>query len=182
MKLNIILDSRRIEKYHPLMDQLEKQGITDFELWPCVIDKEVVTSINLSHKMIVRDALEKGLEEVIIAEDDLFFPAPDGWEYFLKNKPNSYDLYLSGTYIVTEPLEHICGFHLYMVHSRFYEKFLAVPDNKHIDTEMNNAEGEFRFCYPFAALQRPGFSANNMTIVNYNGVLKDSDVYGGLPQ
>ena len=57
MKLNIILDARRVEKYHPLMEELERQGIIDFELWPCIVEPKVVTSINLSHKMIVRDAM-----------------------------------------------------------------------------------------------------------------------------
>jgi len=64
MKLNIILDARRVEKYHPLMEELERQGISDFELWPCIIEPKVIVSINLSHKMIVRDAMEKGLPEV----------------------------------------------------------------------------------------------------------------------
>jgi hypothetical protein len=36
-------------------------------------------------------------------------------------------------------------------------------------------------CYPFAALQRKGFSANNMKEVDYNTLLQDIDVYGGLP-
>ena len=93
-KLNIIYDARRHEKYHPLMYELERQGITDFEIWPCIMLPDVVQSINASHKMIVRDAKDKGLEEVFIAEDDLFFPAKDGWEYFLKNKPKLLNILL----------------------------------------------------------------------------------------
>lgn len=164
------------------MDELERQEITDFELWPCIIEPNVVKSINLSHKMIVREAQEKGLKEVCIAEDDVMFSAKDGWKYFLDNKPEIYDLYLSATYIVTTPLKHICGFHLYCVHEKFYEKFLSVPDESHIDTVMDSVGGDFVFCYPFAALQRAGFSSNNKKIVNYNAVLKDEDVYGGLPK
>lgn len=179
MKLNIILDSRRIEKYHPLMNELEEQGIEDFELWPCLMFDSIVESINASHKMIVRDAQERGLKEVCIAEDDLMFPAKDGWKYFLDNKPEDYDLYLAATYVVTKPLKHICGFHLYCVHEKFYEKFLSVPDESHIDTVMDSVKGDFVFCYPFAALQRPGFSANNKSVVNYNLILKKEDIYGG---
>ncbi len=183
-KLNVILDARRVEKYHPLMEELERQGITDFELWPCIVEPKVVTSINLSHKMIVRDAMEKGLPEVLIAEDDVYFPAPDGWQYFLMNRPDpsEYDLYLAATYIPTEPPKHVCGFHLYSVSSKFYERFLSVPDETHIDTAMDDLKGDYKFCYPFAALQRPGFSANNMMQVNYNSCLQDKDVYGGLPK
>lgn len=159
------------------MDELERHKI-DFQIWECVMLSNVVASINASHKMIVRDAKEKGIEEVAIAEDDLWFPAKDGWEYFLKNKPKEYDLYLSGTYIVTKPLEQICGFHLYIVHSKFYDKFLSMPDEEHIDTAANDLKGDYKFCFPFAALQRAGFSANNSSVVNYNSILKEEDVYG----
>lgn len=182
MKLNIILDSRRVEKYHPLIDELERQKIEEFELWECIMLPDIVSSINISHKMIVMDAQEKGLKEVAIAEDDLFFPAEDGWRYFMKNKPEIFDLYLASTYVITEPLKHICGFHLYVIHSKFYESFLSIPDNVHIDTHMDSLKGDYHFCQPFAALQRPGFSANNKSVVNYNSVLKDNHVYGGLPK
>jgi hypothetical protein len=69
-----------------------------------------------------------------------------------------------------------------MVHEKFYEKFLSVPDDVHIDTSMDELKGNYVFCYPFAALQRAGFSANNRTVVNYNPILKNEDVYGGLPK
>jgi hypothetical protein len=181
-KLNIIFDSRRQEKYEPLMAELATQKITDYEIWPCVMYPNVVASINASHKMIVRDAMERGLREVAIAEDDIFFPANDGWDYYLRNKPDEYDLYLACTYIVPVTNNKVCGFHLYMVHERFYEKFLSVPDEKHIDTAMDDLKGGYVFCYPFAALQRPGFSNNNRAVVNYNKILKPEDVYGEMPQ
>lgn len=179
VKLNIIYDARRHEKYHPLMDELERQGINEFEIWPCIMLPEIVQSINASHKMIVKDAKEKGLEEVFIAEDDLWFPAADGWQYFLKNKPNpfDYDVYLGGSYIPTDPPKHICGFHLYAVSAKYYDTFLSAPDNQHIDTAIDNIGGQFVFCYPFPALQRAGFSANNKMVCNYNATLRDQDIY-----
>ncbi len=140
---------------------------------------DVVFSINASHKMIVRDAMEKGLDEVCIAEDDLMFTKEGAWDYFLKNKPKptDYDLYLAATYVPETPPKLICGFHLYCVSSKFYNQFLSVPDEKHIDTEMNNINGSYVFCYPFPALQRAGFSSNNKCICNYNVVLREQDIY-----
>ena len=179
MKVNIIFDSRRQEKYDPLINELKNQGIANYTIWPCLIYPSVVKSINASHKMIVKNAKDNGEPECVLMEDDCYFPAADGWKYFLDNKPEDYDLYLAATYVVTKPLKHICGFHLYCVHEKFYEKFLSVPDESHIDTVMDSVKGDFVFCYPFAALQRPGFSANNKSVVNYNLILKKEDIYGG---
>lgn len=176
MKINIIYDSRRFEKYEPLIKELEGQK-AEYEIWPCIIQNDVPSSINASHKMIVRMAKEQGLKEVCIGEDDLMFTAKDSWQFFLKNKPDVYDLYLSSTYVLPISNNIVCGFHLYLVSERFYDKFLSVPDNSHIDTAMNDINGNYHFCYPFAAIQRAGFSANNMAVCNYNTILKPEDIY-----
>lgn len=178
MKLNIILDDRRYERYEPLMNEINRQGIDDYEIFPCIIRPNVVESINASHKMLVRMAMERGDKYACIAEDDLWFPADDGWKYFLDNMPDEFDLYLAATYCIPVSNNIITGFHLYVVHEKFYETFLSVPDNDHIDTTMNNIKGDWHFCYPFAALQRPAWSSNSKTEVNYNKILREQDVYG----
>jgi len=87
--------------------------------------------------------------------------------------------YLACTYITPVSLKKVVGFHLYIIHQKFYDKFLNVAPNVHIDTAMDDLDGDYHFCYPFPAIQRAGFSANNMAVVNYNSVLKDEDIYGG---
>jgi hypothetical protein len=171
--LHCIWDDRRIERYQPLIDEFQKHDIC-FRLWPCVVLNDVVASINASHKMIVRWAKESGLKEVAICEDDVYFPAKDGWEYFLRNKPKEYDIYLACTYL---PENLVCGFHCYMVSERFFETFLNAPDSVHIDTYFNDVKGDYKFCRPFAALQREGYSSNNRAFSNYNAVLKEEDIY-----
>lgn len=179
MKLNIIYDSRRTEKYEPLMNELKVQVITDYELWPCMILPEVVESINASHKMIVQWAKDTGLKEICIAEDDLIFTASGAWNFFIANKPDKYDLYLSSTY-GDRLLRQTIGFHLYCVQEHFYDQFLGVRDNQHIDTEMwGTKTQDYHFCYPYPALQRPGFSANNKCHQDYNSILKPEDIYQG---
>lgn len=178
-RLNIIYDDRHPENYDRLMGEFERQGITDYKLWSAIVYKEsVVASINASHKMIVRDAKERKLKEVIIGEDDLWFPAENGWRYFLENKPDEFDIYAGCTMIPPVSNGMLCGFHLYIVAEKFYDKFLSVPDNQHIDTAVSDLKGDFKFCYPFPALQFPGYSANNQSVVNYNSIFKDEDVYG----
>lgn len=184
MKLNIIIDSRRTEKYEPLIAELKSQGVVDYELWPCIILPDVVESISASHKMIVQWAKDNGLNEVCIGEDDLMFTSIGAWEYFLSKKPRFFDIYLGGCY---SPIKHgwdeapysytfePVGFHLYVVHSRYYDAFLNTDPHSHIDTaQKSNA---IKVCYPMAALQRPGFSSNNRCDQDYNSILKPEDLY-----
>jgi len=177
--LNIIFDDRQPNDYDRLLQEFERQGIRCYKFWEATVNTcSVVKSINASHKKIVMWAKEQGLPEVCVAEQDLWFPAEDGWNYYLSKKPKEYDLYLSSTYIIPIENNKVCGFHLYFVSERFYDQFLSVPDESHIDTAVGDLRGNFVFCYPFAALQNPGFSANNKSVVNYNSILKEQDVYG----
>lgn len=180
--LHIIHDDRRSEKYGHLIDELQKQNITDYKIWPAVVLRHsVVESINASHKMIVRAARDLGWEYVTIAEDDLMFTADGAWDYYLRKMPMSFDLYLGCTYIKPISPVKVNGFHLYTVHSRFYADFLGAPDNAHIDTAMDDLGGDYHLCYPFPALQRAGYSANNNAYADYNKqTLTEEDKYSNL--
>jgi len=178
-RLNIIFDSRRQEKYEPLMNELREQGIADYKIWDCVMLPSVVDSIAESHKMIIRDAMEQGLEKCFIAEDDLMFTCKGAWDYYLKNMPDKFSLYLGCTYVLPISNNIVCGFHLYCVYKDFYQQVLDVPRGQHIDTYMNELKGDYKYCYPFPALQRSGWSANNKMECNYNSLLKDEDIYKG---
>jgi hypothetical protein len=187
-KLNIIFDDRRPERYGLLVNEFRRQGISNYEIWPCIIRPSVLESITMSFKMIVRAAKEKGLEDVVIGEDDLWFPAKDGWDYFLRNKPENFDVYIGGTYLIENPQRYKppvvkvkawVGNHLIIINEKYYDTFLSLPDSVHCDTA-NDGLGDFYVCYPFAALQRAGYSSNNKTIVDYNKILNPEWVYGGI--
>ncbi len=187
MIINIIFDNRHSEDYERLLAEFELQTVKpSYKFWPCIINKDsVVGSINASHKMIINWAKDNGVKEVVIAEQDLSFTHPTAWEYFLKNKPTDYDIYLACSYVKdrckdTGVLKFlVCGFHLYIVNEKYYDKFLSAKDNEHIDSEIENLKGDFVFCYPFPALQRAGYSANNGAPVNYNLILQEEDIYKG---
>lgn len=180
MELNVIYDNRQSDDYQRLIDEFASQGITDYHFWEAICNKNsVVESINSSHKMIIRWAKGNRKPFVVIAEQDLTFTDKGAWDYFIDNVPLTYDIYLACTYIPPISNNQICGFHLYVVHEDFYDKFLAVPDNQHIDTAMNEIKGNYKFCYPFPALQRSGWSFNNKAICNYNSVLKPEDIWKG---
>lgn len=187
MTLNIIHDNRRSERWEPLMQELFRQGIMDYKIWPPVEDtNNVIRSINLSHKQIVRDAKDRGLPEVAIWEDDCQIPHSEGWRHFLENKPADFDIYLGGTYglnrPITNPITGINGFHCYIMRSSFYDRFLSIPDKVHCDTALDGM-GRFYVHYPFIAIQRPGWSATSQEEhSNKNTELMDADVFGGLPK
>lgn len=177
-KLNILHDNRLFGRIETLLSELKLQGITDYRIWDAIEDtNNVVRSINISHKQIVQDAKDKGLPFVVIGEDDLTFTSNKSWEYFLSNMPKQFDLYLACTYCPPITNKKVCGFHLYAVGESFYDKFLSVPETKHIDTAMDDLEGDYVFCYPFPALQKSGYSTNNKAVVNYNNVLSKDDIY-----
>lgn len=188
-RVNVISDDRTPGKLDLLIEGLNQQGIVDYKIWEAIIDRKTVTeAINASFKMVVQDAKDRCEKECIIMEDDCYFPAKDGWQYFLKNKPADFDIYISGNYLIHEP-EHYkepllkvkayVGNHCIIISEKYYDTFLATPDELHIDTEQSG-KGDFYVCYPFAALQRPGFSTNNKAMVNYNAILKQEWVYGTL--
>jgi hypothetical protein len=178
MDINILHDIRAIDRLSPLVDELKGQGILDYKIWHPVEDtSSVVRSINLSHKAIVEDAKNRGIKEVCIIEDDCTFTCKDSWRYFLSNKPKDYDLYLWGSFLIPITNGMVCGFHLYCVSEKFYDKFLSLPPDIHIDTGMDVLKGDYHFCYPFPALQRKGFSFNNKCDVDYSSVLSEKDIY-----
>lgn len=179
-RVNVIYDNRNSEDYPRLLHEFNEQGIDDFKFWEAVVLKDsVVDSIAASHKMIVQDAKDNELEICVLAEQDINFTCPTSWHFFMNKKPKEFDLYLWGSYITPISNNQVCGFQLYIIHEKFYDQFLSVPKNQHIDTYMNELKGDYKFCYPFAALQRPGFSANNREQVNYNSILQPEDIYKG---
>jgi hypothetical protein len=178
------------DRFDKLCEELARQGILDeADIYPCIRGAATIeASINASHKMLVRMAKDAKLEKVCIMEDDVLFPAKDGFNYFMALEPNRYDIYTAGTYggyarqtessnpclIVPYPV----GLHCYLIHSQFYDKFLSIDPTKHIDTALEGL-GTFKLCYPMAAIQRPGWSSNNRKDVNFNLCLKKEDVYFG---
>lgn len=194
MIANVIINPFRPTPNTTLEVELTQQKI-DTKIWPCVPDnQDVVRSISLSHKQIIAFAKEHHLPEVCIMEEDVMFPSPDGWQYFLENKPANFDLYLGGAYNLNEaaykrireqsgPVEihNFAGLHCYIINESYYDKFLSIPEDKHIDDQPGM--GRFYVCAPFAALQHPGWSANARCRVDYNcdkRILPPECIYYGI--
>ncbi len=181
MRLNI-LHGGRPERLTNIHEQLEVQGIEDYEIWSGLHDKNsIVRTINISHKQIVEYSQLKGDEMVCIAEDDFLMTHPDSFAYYIKNIPASFDVYLGGCYIPdirNGKLVSWAGLHLYTVHKNFYETFLSLPEHEHLDRAMAGL-GEFHLCNPMVAIQANGFSSNTGKEENYSHLLNGASLYKG---
>lgn len=189
MNAHVILDPFRPYSNETLEKELDQQGI-NAKIWLAVHDSSsVAKSINLSHKIIVSYAKEHNLPEICILEEDVMFMAPGAWQYFLANKPEVFDLYLGGCYGLNQdayrriaeeagatPIHNFAGLHCYIIDAGYYDKFLAMPEDKHIDDQPGM--GRFFVCSPFAALQHPGWSSNNKVMTNYNKKIPLECIYG----
>lgn len=168
-----------------LLNELQQQGITEFNIVEGIHDKHsVVRSINLSHKKIVLQALEDGLPEVCIFEDDIKFTAPGAFSHFLTQKPTDFDLYLGGIYLgdiaPDNTTKDFTALHCYIISERFYDTFLSLPEDKHIDTCLKGL-GKYVVCNPMIAIQHPGYSANTGKEETYDNLYLNRKYFGWEP-
>lgn len=188
MLAHIIVDPNRPPGNWTLYNDLVRHGI-EHRYWCAIPDAHsVIRSINMSHKQIVQHAIDEKLPEILIMEEDVMFTAPGAFEYFLANKPDRFDLYLAGAYGLSDmskylesntrviPIANFAGLHCYIIGENYYEKFMETPSDFHIDDQPN--KGKFFVCFPFAALQYPGWSSNNRKMVNYNESIPKNYLYG----
>jgi len=170
-KVNIIHDRDNTERLEALNKQIDTQGIKA-EFWP-----SVKGDIAEAHKQIVRVAKLRKEPFIIIGEDDLCFPANDGFEYFMKKVPVAFDVYLGGIYSGIGQLpneenkitKYFSGLHLYIVAEKFYDKFLTLDTTQDgIDIALGKlaikGEADIKCCYPFAACQSEFESTNPVCI------------------
>ena len=182
---NILYDDRRFEHFPLIVEEMKRQNIVNYKWVSPIMSNSVVKSINLSQKSIVQKAKDNGEEMVCIMEQDIMFPSEKGWQYFLDNIPKDFDVYIGGSYLIDNRYEYKAplvkvkewvGNHCIIIHEKYYDKFLGLPQDAHVDTA-NKDLGDFYVCYPYPALQRQGFSSNNMCEVNYNSMLQPENIY-----
>ncbi len=158
---------RRIRK-ESFLKQIEEQRIKEYKIWEGIyIEDNPIKAISQSHKKIVLDAKEKGLERVIIAEDDFLFTSKNSWSFFINSIPkDGYDIFLSHLYHGEwnengKVLGTFAALTLYSVHQRFYDIFLNKPEDEHLDLVMNKAwRHEIKVCLPMVCKQMSGYSDN----------------------
>lgn len=168
MIVNVINLPHRTDRLEHFKNQAREQGF-EYIVWEGMMGNPTHTYISRSHKQIIMAAKAEGLEEVCVMEDDIVFPHPLAFKDWLQHKPNKYDIYLGGNYGKDKnrdgTIRSFFGLHLYMVHNKFYDKFLSTPDREHIDLALS---GKGRYILYDVAKQMSGFSDNLKREVDYN--------------
>lgn len=175
-KVNTINLSHRTDRYENIQKQFSEQGVKDFKIWPGIVDEQIIQrGISRAHKRIVMDASTKGLPEVCIMEDDCDFLDKNAFDYFIKNKPKEYSLYLgglsNGQIKEDGTLTNFRGMTLYMVAKPFYNIFLSVDERQHIDFALSRTGTTFHVCQPIVCTQLTGFSDNKKKYFSYAHLL-----------
>lgn len=179
-RLNII-HGNRSERFPVLMKELETQGIDNYKIWDGVyIPHSVKASINAAHKQIVKYAQIAEWDSVIIAEDDLKFSRQGAWKYFLSQEPKEYDMYLGGIFLgqpdENNMVSEFTGLTLYSISKSFYETFLSVPDDDHLDRLLGGL-GRYFVCSPFVCTQHNGVSGNTGRFEEYEFLQRNRIFY-----
>lgn len=169
-------------RFNSFTKEMNEQGISDYKVWEGIHDTNRMRGISRAHKQIVSYAKEKGLPDVCIGEDDIYFLAPGAFDYYIQNKPMEYDLWLGGISnrlkIQDGYMTDFRGMTLYTVHERFYDTFLSVPENVNIDAGLKGL-GKYYLCDKIVCSQRAGYSYHKKRHTDYSHLLKQYKVYGG---
>lgn len=176
----------RLQQFH---QQSIEQGF-GYRVWPGIFCRgNNKQGINLAHRQIVQYAKDNNLPYVCISEDDCRFMAPGAWRYFLENTPADFDIYLSMYYACdlvegNRIMTLFSGMTMYIVHSRFYETFLSLPNDCHIDRDMlGRVADQYKFmvCDQVVCEQDGSKSDNtHCTIGSYRSYLVGRKIYGDV--
>ncbi len=181
MLINIIHLSNRVDRMQLLKDEIVTQNVASFRVWEGVVDNTLVRrGISRAHKNVIRDAKLQGYQSVLIGEDDLHFTSPSAFDFYLGNIPGDFDMYLGGI-VYGEINEHnltsdFSGITLYIIHRRFYDKMLALPEDQHIDRAQQN-RGKFVACNPMVVIPHNGYSDNQQRYVDYTPYFKGKNLF-----
>lgn len=170
------------DRLNSFTKEMNEQDISQYKVWDGIHDANRVRGINRAHKQIVQYAKENQLPEVCIMEDDCVFLGKGAFEYYLQNKPTSYDLWLGGISnrlkIQEDHITDFRGMTLYTAHEKFYDVFLSVPETVNIDAGLKGL-GKYFLCPKIVCSQRAGYSYHKKRHKDYSHLLKQYETFNG---
>lgn len=152
-----------------------------------VIDRPPFKGIAKAHKKVIQYAKDMKMKMICVCEDDIKFTHPDSYKYFLKNMPEDFDMYMGLIYHgeISDTRRVMNGFSggmtLYIVKEQFFDTFLNVSENNHIDNNLGELAWDHKYyvCNPFVCTQSGGYSFNKKQILYYDEYLRGKTLYAG---
>lgn len=179
--INIINLPKRQDRREAIIKQMGHQGCA-YRFWDGVTGKVAKTSISQAHKAIIKYAKENNSPVIAVAEDDVCFTGSGAWKYFLSKMPEDFDIYTGSYYSGSHDKDYVVtgfrGMSLYICHSRFYEKFLSLPETMHIDGALAISGAKIVVCDKFVCTQAPGYSDQRKRWADDSYKLKGKELYG----
>jgi len=170
------------ERFDSFNRETNEQGISDCMVWDGVHDSNRIRGISRAHKQIIQYAKEKGFPEICIMEDDCIFTANGAYDFYIKNKPHDFSIYLGGVSNILKREENYItdfrGMTLYTVHESFYDRFLSVPETVNIDAGLKGL-GKYYLCPKIVCSQKAGYSYHKKRHKDYSHLLKQYDTFNG---
>ena len=187
--LHILHLYRRVDRLPNLLTQLSEQEIYFYSIHEAIDATELKMptkkAITLGHKRIIQSAKNNNMPYCIVAEDDIVFTAKSAWDYFIGSMPEIFDLYFGliyqGTVENNRVLNGMSGvMTLYVVHKRFYDFFLSIPDDCHIDRELGQTafKHEYYVVPEMCVLQSGSYSDNLRKPMNYDVYVEGKKLFG----
>jgi GR25 family glycosyltransferase involved in LPS biosynthesis len=185
MIAHIIINKARLDRLAHIKQQVAEQGITA-QYHDAVIDTDnPVRGCHLSHRKIVQFAKDNDFPSVWIMEDDCVFTVPDAAREFINSMPACFKVYTAGMYGVHKYSSaggakflyptSMSGTHCYVINRTFYDAFLSMNENEHLDITISKAMKAYDIentniviRNEIYALQLPGYSDITKQIVDYN--------------
>lgn len=179
-----VIRRSREERVLSVCQQSKEQGFAVRFHEGIIHPKGGYVGINQSFKKIVRWAKEQKLHMVCIAEDDIIFSAPGAWQYYLDQMPEEFDIYSGGIYsghvVGNRIMNGYSGNTLITVHKRFYDFFLSLTDEDHLDRHLGNYAFEklYLLCQPYVVYQFSGYSDNHRRPTSHEVYLEKVKLFG----
>ncbi len=169
--LHIIHLPERTDRWKQLQQELEAQQVTDYRIWAGIRDYMCPQrGTSKAHKQIIAWAKSCRLPGVLIAEDDIAFSVAGALDYFLREQPAEFDLYLGGIIWGNIGSDYtardFAGATLYLASEQFYTTLLDLPEDCDFDRALAG-RGKFVVCNPLVASQHSGYSDHYNRVVNF---------------
>jgi hypothetical protein len=180
-------------RHKHLIEQLESQGITEYEFSAPVFLKDPLMGVAQAHVNAAKQSYERH-GYCFVMEDDIIFTHKDSTKYFLSKfseLPENWDVYLMGYYNFNKDfktvdsfrhLKFFTAFHGYILNPRIIDRMLPHPTSRirNVDVYLNHLGARIYAIHPVVAIQNHDFKSDRIgKIKRYDKLIDKLTLFDG---